>query len=249
MLKAVEKGDAVFAEFCNRDVFGTRILCLYNCYSTDYDFVKFWFQTDENGRIISAVSRIDGDVTVSSTGDNTEELFDFLKAVGFRTVQCEREIAESGGLDGKINGYVVEYVKNNKKFSAFETEEVFRPKEIYDIIKSANLIGVGEYLPWLSDIMFRMNRNATSVRTAREDGKTVAVAMKLFVTECAVLLGGVATKPEYRGRGLAGALVTGLAESEKGKRVELLCKNDSIVEFYKSIGFRVTNEWSIITDE
>ncbi len=73
--------------------------------------------------------------------------------------------------------------------------------------------------------------------------------MKLFSTETAVLLGAVATRPEYRGRGLAGALVTRLAESENDKRVELLCKHDSIVEFYKSIGFEVKNEWSIITDE
>ena len=60
MLKAVEKGDKDFVEFCRRDVFGTRIACLYNCYSTDYDFVKFWKQTDDDGNIISAVSRIDG---------------------------------------------------------------------------------------------------------------------------------------------------------------------------------------------
>jgi len=126
---------------------------------------------------------------------------------------------------------------------------VFRPKEIYDIIKSANLVGVGDYLPWLSDTTFRMNRGATTALTALADGKAVATAMKLFITDHAVLLGAVATRPEYRGRGLAGALVTTLAESEKDKRVELLCKHDSIVEFYKSIGFEVKNEWSIITDE
>ena len=56
--------------------------------------------------------------------------------------------------------------------------------------------------------------------------------------------------PEYRGRGVARSLVTRLAngELENGNRVELLCKSDSIVDFYKSIGFTVTNEWSLITD-
>lgn len=249
MLKAVKKGDLAFMAFCKRDVFGTRILCLYNCYSTDYDFVKFWVQTDEKGDIISAVSRIDGDVTVSSTGENTEELFEFLKIVGFRTIQCEKKTAESAGYGGKINGYVVRYIKNKNKIAKIQADNVFRPKEIYDIIKSANLVGVGDYLPWLSDTTFRMNRGATTALTALADGKAVATAMKLFITDHAVLLGAVATRPEYRGRGLAGALVTTLAESEKDKRVELLCKYDSIVEFYKSIGFEVKNEWSIITDE
>lgn len=249
MLKAVEKGDNDFVEFCRRDVFGTRIACLYNCYSTDYDFVKFWKQTDDDGNIISAVSRIDGDATLSSTGENTEEIQTFLKIVGFRTVQCEKRITELMGEQPSLDGYVVEYIKNRNDIKKVQADNVFRPKEIYDIIKSANLVGIGDYLPWLSDTTFRINRGATSALSAVEDGKTVACAMKLFSTETAVLLGAVATRPEYRGRGLAGTLVTRLAESEKNKRVELLCKHDSIVEFYKSIGFEVKNEWSIITDE
>ncbi len=249
MIKAVEKGDKDFVDFCRRDVFGTRIACIYNCYSTDYDFVKFWKQTDDEGKIISAVGRIDGDATLSSTGENAEELYAFLKIVGFRTVQCERKIAELMGAVTALDGYVVEYKGNKNKIKEIQAENVFRPKEIYDIIKSARLVGVGDYLPWLSDTTFRLNRGATSVLSVSEDGKTVACAMKLFSTESAVLLGAVATRPEYRGRGLAGALVTKLAESEKNKRVELLCKHDGIVEFYKSIGFDVKNEWSIITDE
>lgn len=249
MLKAVEKGDAAFVEFCRRDVFGTRIACIYNCYSTDYDFVKFWKQTDDDGKIISAVGRIDGDATLSSTGENAEELYTFLKIVGFRTVQCEKKLAELMGAVTALDGYVVEYNGNKNKIREIQAENVFRPKEIYDIIKSAKLVGVGDYLPWLSDTTFRLNRGATSALTASEDGKIVACAMRLFSTESAVLLGAVATRPEYRGRGLAGALVTKLAESEKNKRVELLCKHDSIVEFYKSLGFDVKNEWSIITDE
>lgn len=249
MLKAVEKGDKDFVEFCRRDVFGTRISCLYNCYSTDYDFVKFWKQTDDDGNIISAVSRIDGDATLSSTGENAEELYTFLKIVGFRTVQCEKKIAELMDAESSLEGYVVEYIKNKNEIKEIQADNIFRPKEIYDIIKKANLVGVGDYLPWLSDTTFRLNRGAAAVLSAQADGKIVACAMKLFSTDTAVLLGAVATLPEYRVRGMAGALVTRLAESEKNKRVELLCKHDSIVEFYKSIGFEEKNEWSIITDE
>lgn len=248
MIKSVEKNDKGFVEFCKRDVFGTRISCLYSCYSTDYDFVKFWVQTDDDGQILSAVSRLDGDVTVSSTGKNHDELHNFLNFVGFRTVQCEKKIAELFGLKISVEGFVVEYVGNKNEIADLNTDNSFRSKEIYDIIKSAKLVGVGDYLPWLSDMTFRMNRGAAYCETVVSDGKAVACAMKLFVTESAVLLGAVATKPEYRGRGYAGALVTHLAESEKDKRVELLCKKDSIVEFYKSIGFDVKNEWSI-TDE
>lgn len=246
MIKAVEKGDKAFVEFCRRDVFGTRIACLYGCYSTDYDFVKFWVQTDDDGKIISAISRLDGDATLSTTGKNAAELNEFFDIVGFRTIQCESSVARLMKREAAVNGFVVEYEKNQNQAVKLKMNSEFRPKEVYDIIKNAGLLGVGEYLPWLSDITFRMNRNAASVLTACDNGRTVACAMKLFITDTAVLLGAVATRPEYRGRGYAGTLVTRLAESENRKRVELLCKNDSIVEFYKSIGFKVKNEWSII---
>ena len=248
MLKAVEKNNENFIKFCERDVFGTRISCLYSCYSTDYDFVKFWVQIDENGKIISAISRVDGDATLCTKGTNTEELCDFLNIVGFRTLQCEKKTAKKLGMKPSIDGYVVQYVGNYSNTAEINCDSIFRPKEIYDIIKSAKLVGVGDYLPWLSDTTFRMNRGKTTCLTASIDNETVACAMKLFVTDTAVLLGAVATKPNFRGRGLAGALVTSLAKSEPNKRVELLCKNDSIVNFYKSIGFQITDEWSIINE-
>ena len=64
MVKSVEKGDEAFLGFCDRDVFGTRIKAYFNCYSTDYDFVKFWVQTNEDGDVTAAISRVDGDMTV-----------------------------------------------------------------------------------------------------------------------------------------------------------------------------------------
>ena len=84
-----------------------------------------------------------------------------------------------------------------------------------------------------------MNRNTAKPLIAQIDGKNAGCAMVLFRTDKAALLGAVATVPEFRGKGVARSLVTKLAFGEiaDGRRAELLCKNDSIVEFYKSIGF------------
>lgn len=235
-----------FLDFCDRDVFGTRIKAYYNCYGTEYDFVKFWVQI-ENEEVVSAISRIDGDMTVSSIGINTDELKSFIAMVGFNTVQCEKRIAESMNLKSSVNGYVVEYKGNSYAPKDINLKSDFELKDIYDIIKAENLVGVGDYLPWLSDTSFRVNRNVTSALLVQENA---GCAMCLFRTDKASLLGGVATRPEYRGKGIAGSLVTRLAkvEKSKGNRVELLCKADSIVDFYKSIGFDVTNEWSLIDE-
>lgn len=250
MVKCVEKGDEAFLSFCDRDVFGTRIKAYFNCYSTDYDFVKFWMQTDENGAVTAAISRIDGDMTLCAYGADYEELLQFVKIVGFTTIQCRREIAEKFTSDEVLWGYVVRF-DEEKECKPITLKNDFELKEIYNIIKAEHLTGVGDYLPWLSDTTFRINRNTAKPLLAELDGRNAGCAMVLFRTDKAALLGAVATVPEFRGRGVARSLVTTLANGElaEGRRTELLCKNDSIVNFYRSIGFKVTDEWSLITDE
>ena len=247
MLKAVEKNDEEFLSFCNRDVFGTRIKAYYTCYGTDFDFVKFWAQYGENGEMTAVVSRIDGDATICAENADAQELKEFLNIVGFRTVQCEKSLAEKLGGGDFEQGYVVRCEKA-EKYNRAEIKKHFELREIYDIIKPENLTGVGDYLPWLSDTTYRVNRGAAEGRIAVLDGENAGCAMVLFRTDCAALLGAVATRPQFRGRGAARSLVLGLAEDElrQGRRVELLCRKSSIVEFYKSIGFDVINEWGLI---
>lgn len=249
MVKLVEKGDGAFLSFCDRDVFGTRIKSYFNCYSTDYDFVKFWVQTDENGYVTAAISRVDGDMTVSAENADFEELLQFVKIVGYTTIQCNRKVAERFTADETLWGYVVEF-KEETNINEISLRQKFELKEIYSIIKAENLTGVGDYLPWLSDTTFRINRGTAKPLLCEIDGENAGCAMVLFRTDKAALLGAVATVPEFRGRGVARNLVTRLANEElkSGRRTELLCKSDSIVEFYKSIGFTVTDEWSLITD-
>lgn len=250
MVKSVEKDDTAFLSFCDSDVFGTRIKAYFNCYSTDYDFVKFWMQINEEGEVTAAISRIDGDMTLCAYDADYEELLEFVKIVGFNTIQCKRTVAKELADDETLWGYVVRF-EDERENREVNIKNKFELKEIYDIIKAENITGVGDYLPWLSDTTFRINRNTAKPLLAEVDGNAAGCAMVLFRTDKAALLGAVATSPCYRGRGIAGALVTRLANDElaEGRRTELLCKNDSIVDFYKSIGFTVRDEWSLITDE
>ncbi|MBP3937829.1 MAG: GNAT family N-acetyltransferase [Clostridia bacterium] len=250
MVKSVEKDDTAFLSFCDRDVFGTRIKAYFNCYSIDYDFVNFWMQINEDGEVTAAISRIDGDMTLCAYDADYEELLEFVKIVGFNTIQCKRTVAKELADDETLWGYVVRF-EDERENREVNIKNNFELKEIYDIIKAENLTGVGDYLPWLSDTTFRINRNTAKPLLAEVDGNAAGCAMVLFRTDKAALLGAVATSPCYRGRGIAGALVTRLANDElaEGRRTELLCKNDSIVDFYKSIGFTVRDEWSLITDE
>ena len=109
MVKCVGKGNEAFLSFCDRDVFGTRIKAYFNCYSTDYDFVKFWVQTNENGEVTAAISRVDGDMTLCEYGADYEELLQFVKIVGFTTIQCRRETAKHFTAEEVLWGYVVRF--------------------------------------------------------------------------------------------------------------------------------------------
>lgn len=252
MIKLIQSRDEALLRFCDRDVFGTRIKAYFLSYSTEFDFVKFWVQTDDLGNITAAVCRFDGNITVSAQDIfDADELHAFLSASGYITIQTDSKTAEKIGFSPSLSGYVVRFTGKTEKPKHIELKKDYELKEIYDIIKKENLVGVGEYLPWLSDTKHRINSGVTDALVAESNFEAAGCAMKLFETDEAVLLGAVATKPQYRGRGIAGNLVKmlGFDAIGKGKRAELLCKRDSIVEFYKSIGFEIVDEWSIISNE
>lgn len=250
MIKFIDSGEYSLDEICSKDVFGTRILAYFNTYSYDFDFIRFWVQLDENNNPVAAISLIDGSMTLTC-GEKAdfEELAAFIKMIGYSSLQCERQVMKSLGLDEDIWGYVVRYnnITDREKYNITLCENVDY-KDVYHLIKSADLLGVGEYLPWLSDVTHRVKKGTAKAALALENSEPAACAMKLFITDRAVLLGAVATDKNHRGKGLGGGLVTLLGNESvsDGKRTELLCKHDSIVDFYRSIGFTVVGEWAMV---
>lgn len=247
MIRLIEGESSELNSVCSRDVFGTRIRAYYDTYSAKFDFLKVWVQLDGNGIPTAALSLMDSDMTLTAN-DNAdfEELEFFIKATPFSSLQCERGVMKKLNLIESLWGYVVEY----SEIQPAESKNVRSDtdyKEMYSLISGVKLLGVGEYLPWLSDITYRVNHGTAQIASVCENGSLSACAAALFITENAALLGAVATAPERRGNGFAGTLVKTLGNRmlSENRRTELLCKNDSIVEFYKSIGFIVKGEWAI----
>lgn len=247
MIRLTENECKELESICSSDVFGTRIKAYFDTYGAKFDFLKVWIQLDENENPTAAISLMDNDMTLTcNESADFEELEFFVKMTSHSSLQCSRKALKKLNLQETIWGYVVEY----KKIQPVECKKItfnVDYKEMYSLISGVKLLGVGEYLPWLSDISYRVN-HATAIPAAiTENGSLCACAAALFITENAALLGAVATNPQKRGNGYGGALVKTLGNKmlESNKRVELLCKNDSIVDFYKSIGFTVKNEWAI----
>ena len=59
------------------------------------------------------------------------------------------------------------------------------------------------------------------------------------------MIGSVATRPDCRGRGYAGALVTGLTArvARAGKAPRIVCQNDNARRLYERLGYRAEAEY------
>lgn len=252
MLKIIDSNKTNLKDICSRDVYGTRIYAYFLTYGNKFDFFKAWEQINESGKTTAAICLIDGSMTLTCCDTaNFEELSAFINMMGFDSLQCERSTAEKLGFKESVWGYVVRFKqrqKRQKKFNNIIFGFDGDLSKIYSLIKKAELIGVGEYLPWLSDISYRIKKCTAESYCAYSEGQLASCASALFITDSSALLGAVATDTHYRSMGLAGELVSTLGEkmNSMGKRAELLCKNDSIAEFYHSIGFETVGKWAII---
>ena len=123
---------------------------------------------------------------------------------------------------------------------------VYELADIYDILNRAGFVGLPDRAAWLCDVSARVKARTAMGATIIEDGQKAACAMVLFMTGKAALIGAVATLPDFRGRGLAGHLVTTLALQmiDTGKRAELLCANNDLLAFYEDIGFEPVGFWA-----
>ena len=249
MLKSAMNLPEDIKKICSSDAFGTRIEGYYNTYGERFDFCRVWVQYAEN-EPVAAVCDMSGDFTVCAKENaDFEELAAFVSMSGFKSLQCSKSVMRKLGLAPDAEGFVLRFIPCENSDDGITNVVDF--KEIYDIIKTAGLMGVGEYLPWLSDITYRVNHGTALPAAIIKDGTAVSCAMALFITQSAALLGAVATKDGFKGRGYAGKLVKYLGNkfASQGKKTNLLCKNDSIVEFYKSNGFETEDEWSAVIRE
>lgn len=228
--------------FLPADPYAARITALAQTYGTDYDFALFWVQRID-GIPVAAVSRIDGNATLCCLdGADSEEISEFLKAVGYSSITFDARLADKLGIRPQKTSFTVKYTGG-----ASVCDDVFRDydkKEIYSLLCECGF-ELGDYAAFLADVCSRLNKSTASLAAAELDGRLCACAFALFEGEKSVLLGAVATSPAARGRGYASKLVGTLAEMKNEKEVYLFCRNDSLAEFYSRIGFETVGRWAI----
>lgn len=238
MIRPAEARDA--ARFIGDDPFLTRIRSLYQCYGAGYDFVGFWVQEDE-GAAVSLISRFEDKFSLYLTEkSDLEEAAAFLRYMGVGSALYHAAYPMAvPDRAAVIGGAVLAYTGEDY----ISDIEIYEPdfKELYGLLQAcaSDIFRVPEFLIFLSDLTFRRNRNKLTVAATAVDGVLASSVMTVSETENAVILGAVATHPDYRKRGLSRELVRTTATRLRGtgKRVYVLSASEANTRFYRNSGF------------
>lgn len=230
-------------EFLPADPYAARITALFNTYGAGQSFALFWVQRI-NGIPVAAVSRVDGSITLCACENaDFEELSAFMNAAGYSSLTCSEENIKKLGLEDYKTSYTVKFIGGAKP-AELEFVRDCDKRKIYDLLCECGF-ELGDYGAFLADVCARLNKGTASFVAAEENGDINACAFALFEGAKSVLLGAVATSPLARGRGYASALVSALASEKSKKEVFLFCRNDSLLDFYKKIGFEAVGRWAV----
>lgn len=124
--------------------------------------------------------------------------------------------------------------------------ESVTPREMYPVLQAGFGEAAPAFEPWYADVMLRLRRGVCRTACVRSpEGEAVSVAMTVAEGRKTALIGAVATHPDHRRRGYAGACVSALARQlqAEGKRVLLSPKNAGAAAVYAGLGFAVCGTW------
>lgn len=231
---------AVFDRITASDSFITRILSLYRAYGEGVTFVALWEQVTD-GVTTALISRFEDKFSLwLDDGCDADEIAAFLRFQGAGSVMC-RDDAPLSFFEAThtISGTVLEYTDT----ADYSASELYEPdiKRLYDLLKTceSDIFRVPDYLMFLSDLTHRRNRGLFTAAAVERGGVLAASAMTVSECERAVVIGAVATHPDFRRQGLARELVRALASRVRGqnRRVFVYSASESNTRFYINSGF------------
>ena len=221
------------------DPFFTRIKSLFDCYGTDYGFVRFYTQYSGE-KAASFLSLFEGRMSLYLTEDSDpEEIESFILFSGCSYVMYNASFSLSFNSKKEINGDVLQYKNRSKPVLKNVVEPDIR--SIYETLKACESkdFTVPGYLPFLSDVTHRKNRGKCTAFGIKENGVLASCAMTVSEAENTVIIGAVATRPAYRRRGLSRQVVISLSEkyAEQNKQIFVFSANEKNTQFYENSGF------------
>ena len=223
-------------QFSPWDIYSARVLSAWRTYGNG----QFWQQNDHQ----AAISLVDGFIHFSATEDaDFEELTAFLQMLPWERLRCDSALIDRLPFPVEQQSMTVRFIAPKKQGNP-NIHFVKEIDEFFEIIRQG-FPDVDQHA-YAKDLALRWQRGTAQTWTL--DGMCTASAVD--ITENFCFLGGVATLPQARGKGLAGQLLTEIASAQQraGRDVYLSCKRE-LLPFYEGIGFAAVNDYAIFRKE
>ena len=251
MLKLATNSDInAILDFCDGDLLGTRIACYCLSYGFEYDFLSIWYD-DSKGCVETVIAKFYDCITVKSESDDIQEVADFIKMIGFTSLECDFRLSKKLGFEACDikKGYVFNGIAENLGAENLGEEHY---KALYDLV-SLNIPGSFNstkeaYLSFLSDLTYKSRRGLARCKGIVIDGKLVSSVITAAETSNCALLSAVASDADLRGRGLGKKTVLTIADEliKENKKIFVIALNKSAEGFYEKLGFRYCRDIAII---
>lgn len=226
-------------------VTGNRIYTLYNLYGYESRNVMFWVQLDEDNAAVAVLAG-DGDALHICASDNADvnELEDFIHFMGFRTVYTSANLSSVAGmsLSGTVN--VMSYTGSHVRLNDLDSPMCETPRRLMDVYSllsdcDESFAAETSLENWYAHTSLLLRRGFGHCLGLYNNGKLVSTAGVYVTGQSHAIIGGVATLPEYRGQGYAGALISHLVSIITGEnRVPVVLVEDiNHAAWYNSLGF------------
>ena len=166
---------------------------------------------------------MDNNATLCLINDHdTDEIIQFLSAIGAKTVFCEKEITleklEQGSIMLFDNIEITNHSKNEVKLS-----------NVYDVMSTC--FTMPDFSAWYPDISHRI-RHGGAVAVEKEYG--CAIALKSSI---GALISGICVKENSRNKGHGSVILQGLINTCGSNKIFALVEKNGPKQFYKNNGF------------
>lgn len=218
-----------------------RARALWECYGA-VPFLQF-YQGDQG----SVIALLDGQATVWANEAEREEVALFLTMQPDVTaVAADVSTAEAMAAQWQTTVRTVP-VMRCRKLQTPETLPSASPRELYAFLEPI-FPGLPPFEGWYMDVCYRERHGFCRNVAVISENRIVSSAMTTAEWQGGALIGGVATDPRYRRRGLAarcvGALTAGLQQEKR--QVYICPKTEGAQRIYDALGFAVCDHMAML---
>lgn len=213
------------------DVALVKIRCAYKAYKNYKKVAQFYSGLDANGKVYAIIAKVGGYITLYETGQNTQELKDFLEFIKCSGIFTSYETAKR--LNLKIDEKCLSFKISPPYQKSLESSENGTQRKLMECLNSG--LCIEDTDGFIADVTFRTLHSCADY--VIKDGGGALV----FYSQNEGLLNGIATPKNVRRNGLGSCLLKMLL-SKVGEKEVYACCSEHNKEFYIKNGFTLIGE-------